>query len=120
MGIADELHKLRTLHTAGELTDEEYARAKAAVLDQQSAPLAEPIDAEDVPVLPNSRPDRDGSPNFRLHATIGLVAVFVIAVFSVFLPRLERGWDNLSRYREESQQRRQQQEALRAKPGLTP
>src|SRR4051794_26026775 len=107
MGIADELHKLRILHTAGELTDEEYARAKAAVLDQAPTPLAEPINDEDVPVLPNSRQDADAAPNFRLYATIGMVAVFVIAMFSVFLPRLERGWDNLNKYRDDSQQRRQ-------------
>ena len=32
MGIADELQKLHDLHAAGALTDEEYARAKEALL----------------------------------------------------------------------------------------
>jgi putative oligomerization/nucleic acid binding protein len=32
MGVADELEKLSTLHDSGELSDEEYARAKDAVL----------------------------------------------------------------------------------------
>jgi uncharacterized Tic20 family protein len=37
MGIADDLERLRELHAAGDLTDEEYAQAKAAVLGQSQA-----------------------------------------------------------------------------------
>jgi hypothetical protein len=114
MGIVDELQKLRTLHAAGELTDEEYARAKAAVLDAPPAPFAAPADDE-VPLLPDSRQEREKAPNFRLFATLGMVAVFLIAMFTVFLPRLERGWDHLNKFRGESHQRHEQ---LRAKPGL--
>jgi phage shock protein PspC (stress-responsive transcriptional regulator) len=33
MSLADELHKLETLHASGALSDEEYAAAKARVLN---------------------------------------------------------------------------------------
>lgn len=115
MGIVDELQKLRALHAAGELTDEEYARAKAAVLEAPPAPFA--ASADDVPLVPNTRQDRDAVPNFRFYATVGMAAVFVIAVFTVFLPRLERGRDHLNKFRGEAQQRHEQ---LRAKPGGAP
>ena len=38
MSHADELHKLSELHARGALSDEEYARAKARVLDGDTAP----------------------------------------------------------------------------------
>ena len=34
MALSDELSKLAELHAAGRLTDEEYARAKARLLDE--------------------------------------------------------------------------------------
>jgi uncharacterized Tic20 family protein len=37
MNVADELHKLDQLHQAGALSDEEFARAKDAVLNPPSA-----------------------------------------------------------------------------------
>ena len=36
MNIADELRKLQELHSSGALTDEEFAQAKAAVLEGAS------------------------------------------------------------------------------------
>jgi hypothetical protein len=48
MAIADELERLRELHDGGELSDEEYARAKDAAIRAASAPPAseagEPVD----------------------------------------------------------------------------
>src|SRR5262249_20210916 len=49
MNIADELRKLQELHRSGALSDEEFARAKAAVL--YSAPSAPG------PVPPDTNPD---------------------------------------------------------------
>jgi phage shock protein PspC (stress-responsive transcriptional regulator) len=38
MSLADELHKLETLHASGALSDEEYAAAKARVLNGAPVP----------------------------------------------------------------------------------
>lgn len=40
MNDADELHKLAELHARGVLSDEEFAKAKARVLDGTAAPCA--------------------------------------------------------------------------------
>lgn len=40
MGITEELEKLEALRTSGALTEAEYARAKALVLNGQPAPVA--------------------------------------------------------------------------------
>lgn len=48
MAIADELERLRELHDSGELSDEEYARAKDVAIRGASAPPAsEPDDLVD-------------------------------------------------------------------------
>lgn len=41
MSIADELLKLNKLHAEGMLTDEEFEKAKAAVLDGPAGPATE-------------------------------------------------------------------------------
>lgn len=58
MALSDELSKLQELHRAGALTDEEYARAKARVLEGGSAagPVAPALAA--VNALRRSRSDR--------------------------------------------------------------
>jgi hypothetical protein len=58
MSIADELQKLFELHRRGALTDEEYARAKAAVLAGAPEPPPEPPlpDALDPPHDVTGRP----------------------------------------------------------------
>jgi phage shock protein PspC (stress-responsive transcriptional regulator) len=43
MALSDELSKLQELHRAGALTDEEYARAKARVLEAGPAGPAAPV-----------------------------------------------------------------------------
>ena len=40
MSLSDELHKLSELRERGQLTDEEFARAKAGLLDQAASSTA--------------------------------------------------------------------------------
>lgn len=47
MGIADELERLRQLHAAGSLTDEEYRLAKERVLSADPDQLEAPDEAID-------------------------------------------------------------------------
>ncbi len=49
MSMSDELAKLQDLHQRGALTDEEFARAKARVMDAPAAASAGP--AQPAPVL---------------------------------------------------------------------
>lgn len=45
MALSDELSKLQELHQRGVLTDEEFTRAKARLLDDSAAPAASPSPA---------------------------------------------------------------------------
>lgn len=52
MGMSDELTKLQDLHQRGALTDEEFSRAKARLLDDDPASIDDRSDAPHVvPVL---------------------------------------------------------------------
>jgi hypothetical protein len=51
MNIADELRKLQELHSTGALTDEEFAQAKAAVLE--GAPPAQSLASQESNLSPN-------------------------------------------------------------------
>lgn len=42
MALSDELTKLQDLHQRGALTDDEFSRAKARLLDENAAPAAAP------------------------------------------------------------------------------
>ncbi len=47
MSISDEIQKLQQLHQSGAISDEEYAGAKAKLLDSSpSGTRAAPVDAE--------------------------------------------------------------------------
>jgi hypothetical protein len=55
MSIADELEKLQRLHDSGALTEQEFAEAKAAVLDDPApAPTAEPTRVDEPVAAPSS------------------------------------------------------------------
>jgi phage shock protein C len=43
MNIGDEMNKLAELHQSGKLTDEEFARAKAALLYTADSPATAPL-----------------------------------------------------------------------------
>jgi phage shock protein PspC (stress-responsive transcriptional regulator) len=45
MTLSDELSKLAELHASGTLTEEEFARAKARLLNAQAPPPDEPVAA---------------------------------------------------------------------------
>ena len=42
MALSDEITKLQALHERGALTDDEFSRAKARLLDENAAPAAAP------------------------------------------------------------------------------
>lgn len=57
--ISEELERLSRLHEQGQLSDEEYARAKARLLASDSAPSgAQPPTGKGVASLRRSRSDR--------------------------------------------------------------
>ncbi len=80
--VAQELEKLARLHDSGALTDEEFARAKAAALSR----------TED---RPRTSEDRDTSlgnaanryVTFQIGMTVVGIIVFVLVFVLVFLPR---------------------------------
>jgi phage shock protein PspC (stress-responsive transcriptional regulator) len=57
MTLSDELHKLGELRERGQLTDEEFARAKARLLDTQTESSTAPF-ASAVNTFRRSRSDR--------------------------------------------------------------
>lgn len=62
MGLADDLARLAQLHASGELSDEEYARAKARLIEAAPpappAPLAPPPGVAALGALRRSRSER--------------------------------------------------------------
>ena len=103
MSIADELEKLRKLHAAGEMTDEEYARAKEAVLD--TAGLAPPADDEYIPPLMGAEQRRSF---FRAWMLLPLVFLVLVVLFvALVLPEFRKVRDNLQRHRQELERRQQ-------------
>jgi phage shock protein C len=57
MTLSDELHKLAELRERGQLTDEEFARAKARLLDTQAADSTAPFGSA-INAFRRSRSDR--------------------------------------------------------------
>jgi hypothetical protein len=98
VGIGDELQKLSDLHDSGELTDEEYARAKEAALREASAaPEAEPGDSKDASMFGGlfggDQSSLGGAANRYVNfqitmAVIGLI-IFLVFACSV-LPNFNR------------------------------
>jgi phage shock protein PspC (stress-responsive transcriptional regulator) len=58
MSLADELAKLERLHASGALSDDEFARAKARVLDARPSPPPVPPAVQAVNALRRSRTDK--------------------------------------------------------------
>jgi hypothetical protein len=95
MSIADELMKLQQLHESGVLSDEEFAKAKDAVLS--GSPGAKPAGGEDEGLLGNllrGKKETLGHAanryvNFQMvMAVIGII-LMLLFLFVIFLPR----WD---------------------------
>jgi len=81
MDIADELKKLEELHQAGTLSDDEFAKAKAAVLARGATP----------PPLPPEAQAADRDRQTRQWATLlhmSLLAGFVVPVAGLVVPIL--------------------------------
>ena len=58
MSLSDELHQLGELHQRGVLSDEEFARAKAKVLNGTASPATTSATATAINTLRRSRDDR--------------------------------------------------------------
>ena len=57
MSVAEEIKRLHELHQAGALSDEEYAQAKARLLNSESAASADSV-SNDISRLRRSQSDR--------------------------------------------------------------
>jgi hypothetical protein len=82
--IAEELEKLARLHESGQLTDEEFARAKRAALDRKDGQVADGAEASDASL--GFAANR--YVNFQIGMTIVSVIVVLLVFVVVFLPRL--------------------------------
>ena len=80
--VAQELEKLAHLHETGALTDEEFARAKAAALDRKDDPA--PAGVRDGPSLGSAA---NRYVTFQIAMSIAGFIVFVLVFVLVFLPR---------------------------------
>jgi phage shock protein PspC (stress-responsive transcriptional regulator) len=58
MNLADELSKLEALHAKGALSDDEFARAKARLLDARPSPPAPPPAVAAINTLRRNRTDK--------------------------------------------------------------
>ena len=58
MSLADELAKLEQLHASGALSDDEFARAKARLLDARPTPPPPPPAVQAVNALRRNRTDK--------------------------------------------------------------
>src|SRR5579884_2621 len=91
MSISDELQKLQAMHARGELTDDEYARAKAVLLTSGAA-AQEPAAAE--PDL-SVDPDRDLVPArlrvMQIVAGALVVGVVVFLAIVLFMVQVQNG-----------------------------
>ena len=83
MNIADELAKLQQLHQTGGLSDDEYAKAKAALLDRQS-PAAAPAPSGEAAVAPVVVEQETRQWAMFLH--LSLLAGFLIPFAGLVLP----------------------------------
>jgi uncharacterized protein len=80
MNLADELHKLDQLHQAGSLSDEEFARAKDALLNPPPVKVAAPDRYED----PVSREKE--TRQWAMFVHLSQLANFVVPFSGIVLP----------------------------------
>jgi uncharacterized Tic20 family protein len=83
MNIADELAKLQQLHQTGGLSDAEYTKAKAALLDRPS-PAAPAVSAEPAAVAPAAVEQQARQWAMFLH--LSLLAGFLIPFAGLVVP----------------------------------
>ncbi len=58
MGLADDLHRLEEMRARGTLSDDEFQRAKARLLDASTPPAADSAAVQAINRLRRSRSDR--------------------------------------------------------------
>ena len=94
MGLADELRKLQELRDAGTLSEEEFAQAKAALLQHPPAAAAE---QGPLPARNDSLGDAAKTwVNFQIVMSVIGVIIFLIMLFGVILPKhreFDRKWE---------------------------
>ncbi len=84
MNVADELEKLQQLHQAGSLSDEEYAKAKAALLSDQTPAAAQSTGARAAINIPASIEERTNQWAMFLH--FSLLAGFLVPLAGLVVP----------------------------------
>jgi hypothetical protein len=116
MGLADELKKLQELRDAGALSEEEFTKAKAALLSPPATPPARPA----APPPDPARPDALGEAAktwVHFQVVMGIIALVIAAVFffAVWLP----GWNKMQQKHEQFDRdwnkTRQEQDEFRKK-----
>lgn len=88
MGLTDELERLQRLHRDGTLTDAEYARAKAAVLD---APARVPADRRGDDAALAGGDERQWAMFVHLALLAGLVVPLAGFVLPIVLWQMKKG-----------------------------
>lgn len=83
---AEEIRQLQKLHADGALTDEEFSRAKAALISQMGALLPPPAMPPGAPPAPQfQRPPRDVTVWIHISALAGLLIPFAGFVAPIVL-----------------------------------
>jgi hypothetical protein len=87
MSMADELKKLQELHASGALSDEEYAQAKARILNAPPAPAASPEPAARAtkPPAPPRRENKPPPPPPPSSASSAAVPILMVVVGLIVL-----------------------------------
>jgi uncharacterized Tic20 family protein len=92
MTIADELEKLQNLHQTGALSDDEFARAKAALLQDQRVTAGPPFRVELAEVAPAALEQQTRQWAMFLHLSVfaGCVVPFAGLILPVVLWQVKK------------------------------
>jgi len=89
MNVADELNKLQELHQSGGLSDEEYARAKEAILRAAASAVSPPSPSASLPPIPaplSPEAREQQTRQWAMFIHLGLLAGFVLPLAGLVLP----------------------------------
>ena len=92
MSIADELQKLQRMHESGSLSDEEFARAKEALMNAPPPPVAQATAAGSEPVrVDQEQQTRQWAMFVHLSLLSGFVVPFAGLVVPIVLWQVKKG-----------------------------
>jgi hypothetical protein len=112
MTMADEMRKLLELRDSGALTDEEFAKAKAAVLAGETSPASAPAPttAERETPRPAGGDQSVGRAanrfvTFNIVWAVVMLAIVAAVFFWFFLPKINKANEDFEKGRQEFQER---------------